>query len=215
LAVVAVLAIVLTVVWVLRPPVPPAQAPVSCVNNEQIFTDVLPGSTFYEATCWLVDQDLIDRPVINGHSGLPNFNPGQHLTRADAATLLYQLAGTPTVASAASPPFDDVNSQTPDHQAIAWLVDEGIVSAGGRFQPNLVTDRAEWSMWLWTYYGQPSVDLPPQSPFDDVRPTDRAYPAICWLTEQGVVSGSTGQQSYRPAQPLTRGTAAVFLFRLA
>jgi hypothetical protein len=201
---------VAVVLFALRDDTAPQQS--ACVDNAQIFADILPGSTFYAATCWMVDQNITDLPS----AGQPqaDFQPGERQSRQDAAVALYRAAGSPSVSIPATSPFSDVAPTDADYVAAVWLANRSVVATSDPFRPADIITRGEWSSWLYAYMGSPPVTPPDKPPFVDVSPGDADYDAIVWLAGKGVATGFGGSQVYRPDQPLTRGAAVVYLYSL-
>ena len=86
------------------------------------------------------------------------------VTRADAAALLYQLAGSPTVSSAVS--FADVDADASYAKAVAWAKSKGIVNgtSADAFAPDDALSREQLFAMAYRYAKAmdkrtPSADL--------------------------------------------------------
>ena len=131
------------------------------------------------------------------------FRPGLDASRAEAAVWLWRFAGSPP---GASEPYSDVPADAPYLEAIQWAHGEGILRgiSATRFGPGRDMTRQAVVAMLWRYLDGPAVAVP--HPFTDVGPR----PSLDWAAEFGLVGGTR----FRGSDPLDRGTAAVFLYRL-
>jgi hypothetical protein len=112
--------------------------------------------------------------------------------------------------------FADVPRAASYHRAVQWLHAEGITqgSADGEFQPHAVVTRAQLAVFLWRMMDRPDVRAPHD--FSDVDSDAHYEDAVRWLRAEGITTG-TGDDppAFLPHQPVTRGQAAIFLWRLA
>lgn len=80
-----------------------------------------------------------------------SFAPGQTLSRAMLASILYRLAGEPAVT--AENPFTDVPADRWYTDAVIWAAENGIVvgCGDGTFRPNASATRAQTAVMLYAY----------------------------------------------------------------
>ena len=80
-----------------------------------------------------------------------SFAPGQTLSRAMLASILYRLAGEPAVT--AENPFTDVPADQWYTDAVIWAAENGIVvgCGDGTFRPNAPATRAQTAVMLYAY----------------------------------------------------------------
>lgn len=80
-----------------------------------------------------------------------SFAPGQTLSRAMLASVLYRLAGEPAVT--AENPFTDVPADRWYTDAVIWAAENGIVvgCGDGTFRPNAPATRAQTAVMLYAY----------------------------------------------------------------
>lgn len=80
-----------------------------------------------------------------------SFAPGQTLSRAMLASILYRLAGEPAVT--AENPFTDVPADRWYTDAVIWAAENGIVvgCGDGTFRPNTPATRAQTAVMLYAY----------------------------------------------------------------
>ncbi len=140
------------------------------------------------------------------------FDPEARLTRAQAATLLWRLAGSPRPPNRAVG-FDDVPVGSWYHDAVLWMAANGITTGTGpgRFSPDSFASRAELVTFLWRM-----IDSPPTqgaNVFSDISAGwQRA--AVRWASVNGITTG-TSSTTFAPDDLVTRGQAAAFLARFA
>ena len=81
------------------------------------------------------------------------------VTRADAAEMLYHLAGSPAVSAAAS--FDDVAADADYANAISWAQANGIVTGidANTFAPNDVVTREQLAVMVYRYAQAMDMDV--------------------------------------------------------
>jgi len=171
------------------------------------FPDVPSNAYYAQPVQWLVKHRYTTGV---GNTGL--FMPDQAVTRAQMATFLWRLAGSPKPKSV--PRFADVPSNAYYSQAVAWMRSRGITTGVGgtnSYKPNDLVTREQMAAFLHRFAGLKSVTSP--HGFRDVAPASYADAAIRWLVRYGITTG-TGPGTYSPLAPVTRGQMATFLYRL-
>jgi hypothetical protein len=144
--------------------------------------------------------------------GANTFGPGLPNSRAGLATFLHRFADEP--GTTLPTPFVDVDAGAYYEHAVGWAADEEITSGvlPELFVPHGIITRAQAAVMLWRFAGGPAPSAP--NPFDDV-PDDAYYAlAVRWMVEWGITTGTT-DTTFAPADTLTRGQIATFLWRLA
>ncbi len=179
------------------------------------FPDV-PEGTWY--TTW-VDQ-ASDAGLMTGYgqgSKQGQFGPGDALTRAQVATVLWRMADKPEPAGAAG--FPDVEDGSWYAQAVAWCVVTGYVGGpdDGTFVPDGEVTRAELAAmaWRWAKWAKVDVACPDPTAFESTTDSqsveDWAVEAMTWTAAAGVLSGldnHDGTYTLDPASGATRAQAA-------
>ncbi|MEM7141578.1 MAG: S-layer homology domain-containing protein [Actinomycetota bacterium] len=124
------------------------QSPVP--NSPSGFSDVPSGAYYADAVSWLLETG-----ITTGVGG-NRFAPDDLVTRAQMATFLWRLEGSPPGAPASG--FNDVPPGQYYSDAVDWLLFRGITtgSGPGTFSPNDVVDRAQMATFLWRLAGQPT-----------------------------------------------------------
>lgn len=166
-------------------------------------------------TNWAFDGILycVENGLMVGKSST-TFDPNGTLTRAELATVLYRLDGSPAVTSSAN--FTDVPSGKWFSKPVAWASQEGIVKgyADGSFKPNAPVTRQELATMFYRYMGQPSVSG--SLDFPDVGDVNSyAKASMTWAVENGLIYGSkvNGQTILSPTSTATRAQVATILMR--
>lgn len=144
-------------------------------------------------------------------NGIDNdlFAPNSSLSRAQLAQILYNREGRPV---AEKSPFADVSNEAWYNNAVAWATENGIVSGygNGLFGPGDSITREQLAVMLWRYAGSP-VAASKELCFNDAgEASGYALSALCWATENGIISGySNGQLD--PKGEATRAQVAQML----
>ncbi len=116
-----------------------------------LLKDVAPDSWYTQAVNWLVETGITSGATPT------TFEPTQAVSRAQAATLLWRLAGAPT--SAPPSGFTDTGDNTWYSNAVDWMVDTGITTGrtASTFEPGAGVTRAQLATFLWRYAGSPTA----------------------------------------------------------
>jgi len=167
------------------------------------FADVRSNDYCFDAVSWAVEQG-----VTKGKSDT-EFVPSDPCTRAQIVTFLWRAAEKPEPAG--DNLFTDV---TPGdyYKAILWAAETGITKGTSEttFSPDDPCTRAQAVTFLFRFA---KAEAPAgENPFEDV-PADADYaPAVLWAVENGVTKG-TGDTTFSPADPCSRGQIVTFLYR--
>jgi hypothetical protein len=168
------------------------------------FSDVPTTSFANTAISWLVEAGITTGTTPT------TFTPQGNTSRAQMAVFLWRNAGEPAPAGQQS--FTDVPTTSFANTAISWLVEAGITTGTTptTFTPQANTTRADMAVFLWRNAGEPAPAG--QQHFTDVPTTSYANPAIAWLVEAGITTGTT-PTTFTPQANVTRAEMAVFLWR--
>ena len=174
--------------------------------------DTVLGISFSDTEGLEAEEDILLTTAFGLFQGKADgtFRPGEALTRAQAATVLWRLNGCPEPEG--NSPFQDVPDGMWCADAVAWCAENGIVQGdgAGHFVPGaLVTRQAMLSM-LYRAVGSPEADEAVLSGVSDSGSlSEFARPGAAWAVENGLVDGAL-----LPQGQVTRGGAAELLAAL-
>lgn len=160
-----------------------------------VFSDVNKGDWFVKAV-----QFVYDEQIMNGTSAT-TFTPNGNLTRGQFVTVLYNLAGKPTVKFKNE--FSDVKENDYFASAVMWAYKNGITSGvgGGAFGPNLTITREQMAVMLYKYSNligyNTKIDKKVLDKYPDKKLVDSwALEGMQWAVTNKVINGkSTGTGS--------------------
>lgn len=95
-------------------------SPSSFLSASKMFSDVKPGSYYEKAVSWALEKG------ITSGTGTHTFSPDSRCSRAEVATFLWRLKGSPAATTAN--PFKDVSANKYYSDAVLWAVKEKITS---------------------------------------------------------------------------------------
>lgn len=159
-------------------------------------------------------QYVVDKELMKGISGY-YFSPNGTTTRGQAVTILYRLAGSPSVSGDG---FSDVKSSDWFYKAVQWASENGVASGygGGRFGPNDTLSREQLAAMLYRYAQFKKLDTSSAgglSGFSDSGSVSGyALDAMSWAVSKGLISGTSGGK-LAPASTATRAQLAAILHR--
>lgn len=169
-----------------------------------LYRDVPPHHQFFDAVTWADTSGVT--------TGYPDggFHPASPVTRAAFVTFLHRLADEP--APAGPPAFDDVSSDHPFADAIAWAQETGAVQGwpDGTFRPQRTVSRGALAAVLHQHAGNPAPTG--AATFSDVAPEHPQHDAIAWAEQQGYVQGYA-DGTYRSGAGVTRQAVVAILER--
>lgn len=171
------------------------------------FTDVQAGAWYADAVKYVFDQGLM-----SGMSA-QEFGPDGQVTRGQVVTILWRLAGSPTVSGKA---FPDVSASAWYADAVAWASANGVVSGyeNGGFGPGDPVTREQLAAILYRYAQLSGKDTDQTADLsgytDSVTISAWAPQALKWAVGSGLISG-TGTHTLSPRGTATRAQIAVIL----
>lgn len=180
--------------------------------SSHTFTDVPAyGNWAHNGIDYVVDQGLM-----NGTSAT-SFHPNGTLSRGQIVTILYRLAGAPSVTG--THPFTDA----PQHwyqNAICWAVQNGITNgtSATTFSPDLPCTREQVAVFLYRYTaldGNVSSRIDLSRYPDNSKISGFARDALSWAAAEGLVTGSPsgGKLYLHPQGTATRSQIATIIMR--
>ena len=170
---------------------------------EKLFADVSAEEYYYEAVKWASENG------VTGGIGENLFGANLPCTRAQIVTFLWRAAGSPEPKGMSG--FVDVSADAYYAKAVAWAVEEGIVSgtSATTFSPDAVCTRAQSVAFLYRAFGE---KVNKAAGFSDVSADAYYADAVAWAVENGVASG-IGGGLFAPDQDCARGQIVAFLYR--
>lgn len=177
------------------------------------FTDV-PDDAWYRA-------DLVntyERGLING-TGANTFTPNAIVTRAQVVTVLYRMAGSPSVVGKTCPFTDNTAAWSRD--AITWAYSTGVAKGytDTRFAGTDTVTREQLASFLYRYAdkivsgGTLKAPISYAGTFSDAGlVSDYAVPAMRWANVNGIITGKPGGL-LDPLGGATRAEFAVMISR--
>lgn len=170
---------------------------------EKLFADVSAEEYYYEAVKWASENG------VTGGIGENLFGANLPCTRAQIVTFLWRAAGSPEPKGMSG--FVDVSADAYYAKAVAWAVEQGIVSgtSATTFNPDAVCTRAQSVAFLYRAFGE---KVNKAAGFSDVSADAYYADAVAWAVKNGVASG-IGGGLFAPDQDCARGQIVAFLYR--
>ena len=174
------------------------------------FPDALEGEWYSEAVRWAWLSGLMTG--YGDGSGL--FGTSSALTRAEAAVVLWRLAGEPEGASGLPADCDPSGFYA---EAASWALGAGVFSgySGDAFGPADTITREQLATVLWRAAGSPEAGGDLSSFSDAADVSDFADVAMRWAVSVGVLRGQGDGDALDPQGACTRAQLATMLHRLA
>ena len=144
------------------------------------------------------------------------FEPQGTLTRAEFATMLYRIAGTP--AAEAESTYSDVKAGDWYYDAVVWATEAGVVNGmgDGTFAPNDNITRQEMAKILDGYDklgGKTADGITEKLTYTDVDAIGEwALESVTYCTAAGYLAGSNG--AFNPKGTATRAMGAKVLMNM-
>lgn len=156
-------------------------------------------------------QGLVDRGIIRGYSD-GTFKPNQHVTRAQAASILGKVLQLDTT-NIKNPEFKDVGTWHQNYKEIAALAQAGIMPgyANGEFKLYRAITREEMAEILVRAFHLKAPNKV-EMPFDDVRVGSELYDLVEALYALNVTKGASATK-FGPNDVVTRSQFALFITR--
>lgn len=173
------------------------------------FTDVKETDWFYEYVL-----KMVDKGVIKGYTAT-TFAPDGDLTRAQMATMLYRLAGSPEVEGECT--FVDVAKDAWYVKEVTWAEKNGVVNGvgKGKFDPEGKITREQLVVMMHRLAGLVEADADLSAFADAASVSDWATAAMKWAVKNEIIGGTSMTGSDKlyidPQGNTTRAQAAKIL----
>lgn len=186
---------------------PETEAPVEYPNFIEVpFKDVTKNHWAHEYIGKALYRELV--------SGYPDgtFKPDEEMTRAEFATLLWNMEGKPRTTK--SEPFKDVSASDWHYKAVAWAYSMGYINGTSEheFSPDDLITREQAITILHRYSGTPATSyyLAQFKDKGDISPY--ALAAMSWAVGEGIISG-VDRTHIVPTENATRAQLATIIVR--
>ena len=170
------------------------------------FKDVKAGAWYEDSVKYVYENKLMLGTTDD------TFTPDGTMTRAMFATVLYRMAGSPSV-EGLSVSFKDVPEDYWAYDAIAWALNKGVVNgfSADEFKPKQAITREQLVAMLYRYSGNPEVSG--ELSFTDAAAVcDWAVNPILWACQNKIVQGYT-DGSFAPDKTANRAEMAAIIQR--
>ena len=183
-----------------------AEIEASCPSAK--FTDVDLKRYYHNAVDYMVGNGYM-----NGVSSTA-FAPNATLTRGQLVTILYRVAGKPSVEGMENP-FTDVAAGKFYTDAVIWAANNGIVKGvtSTTFAPEEDVTREQLATILYRCNGKTEADPTVLDAYTDGGSVSKfAVNAMAWAVSEGIINGVSAT-TLDPAGTATRAQAATMLTR--
>jgi hypothetical protein len=176
---------------------------------ENPFADVSQSDWYYSYVQFAVSNGLMKG------TDATNFNPLDGMTRAMFVTILYRLAGSPSVTGANS--FTDVEQGAWYADAVSWVAENSIVLGNGdhQFTTNASITREQMAVIFYRYAqlnGKDANTAGDLTGFSDASQiSSYAKTAMEWAVSKNILNGSNG--ALLPTATATRAETAAMMQR--
>ena len=173
------------------------------------FTDLPdPDHWAYDAIVWAYTNG------ITAGTSPTTFSPDGTLTRAQAMTFLWAIAGKPEAYNKVNP-FEDVHEGDWFYSAVLWAVEMGYTAGTSptTFSPDREVTTCEMLTFLWAFTGRFDYGVN-DNPFSDISEGDYFYRAVLWAYYSGILVGNEGSgDQLLPGTPCIRAYVVTYLYR--
>lgn len=178
----------------------------SIARPENPFSDVTPGSFFYDPVMWAIENG-----ITNGTSAT-TFSPNDQCMRAHVVTFLWRAVGCPEPTKMDNP-FVDVKPTDFYYKPVLWALENGVTSGmdATHFGPTSYCNRAQVVTFLYRTMGSPELDGM-DNPFTDVQAGAFYEKPVLWAVKNGITNGLSAT-SFGPNSICNRAQIVTFLYR--
>ena len=170
------------------------------------YTDVDDGAWYAEAA-----EALREKGVMNGVED-GKFGPDDTFTRAQLATVLYRMAGSPAVTGEDG--FTDTEAGKWYADAVAWASQNKVVNGvgNGRFGTNEPTTQEQLTVMLWRDAGSYVLEREKYASAEGVenQASGWAFDAVVWAKAEALIADL---DAYAPKQAASRAQVADMVYR--
>ncbi len=152
----------------------------------------------------------LKKGFINGVSAT-SVNPAGSLTRAQLATVLYRMAGSPAEEVTETPPFTDIVPSSWYYDAVAWAYSAHIINgtSATAFSPVLELDYQTVITVLFRFAGDRAGSFNASLDLNGLSVSGWAADAYRWALSTGLIDRVSGTDK------ISRGDFAIVIYRYA
>ena len=176
--------------------------------------EIKPTITFSDVASHWASEYIKEAVTLGIVNGMPDgtFAPDKEMTRAEFATILWNMAEKPETENTST--FNDVKSEDWYYKQIAWAFDKGYINgiSNAEFNPNGTITREQAMTILYRYAGSLESTEKLDAFTDKDNISDFAYPAMCWAVENKIISGVSDTE-IAPKMSATRAQLATIIVR--
>ena len=178
----------------------------SITKLENPFSDVVPGSFYYEPVMWAIENG-----ITNGTSAT-TFGPNDQCMRAQVVTFLWRAVGSPEPTKWDNP-FVDVKPSDFYYKPVLWALENGITSGmdATHFGSTAYCNRAQVVTFLYRTMGSPELESV-ENPFTDVAKGSFYEKPVLWAVQNGITNGLSAT-TFGPNTICNRAQIVTFLYR--
>ncbi|MBQ6795158.1 MAG: S-layer homology domain-containing protein [Clostridia bacterium] len=147
-------------------------------------------------------------------SGMPDgtFAPDREMTRAEAATILWNMAKKPSAEVELD--FTDVQKTDWYYKAVAWAFEKGYIKgvSDNEFDPSGKIPREQAMTILYRYAGEGKTTEALEKFEDKEKVSEFALSAMCWAVQNNIVEG-VSETEIAPRMSVTRAQMATIMVR--
>ena len=170
------------------------------------YTDVPDGAWYAPAV-----EALREQEIMNGMGG-DRFGPDGTFTRAQLATVLYRMAGSPAVTGEDS--FTDTEDGAWYADAVLWAEQNKVVEGvgNGAFGTNAPATQEQLTVMLWRDAGSYVLDREKYASAEGVenQASDWAFDAVVWAKAEALIADL---DAYAPTKAASRAQVADMVYR--
>jgi len=159
---------------------------------------------YYDAMQWAYDTGIADV--------LSVCNPDAVCTRAQAVTLLWEVAGCPET-DLSEIVFTDIASDSSYAAAVRWAVEQGITNGvtADTFAPDAAVTRAQF-ITLLARFADADLTIITENTFADIADGAYYHDSVLWAMKEGIAIG-TGHNRFSPNSECSFAEVFTFLWR--
>jgi len=172
------------------------------------FSDVDTRQWYHDGLCYVLRNGL----MVGKSESV--FAPNADLSRAELVTILYRMAGSPSVENMTQP-FTDVMAGQWYSNAVIWAYNAEVVKgiSNTAFAPNANITREQIAAILYRYAGAEAVEEDSLKDFTDAGKVNAyAVEAMNWAVSVGLING-VAEGELAPQSNATRAQIATILMR--